>query len=125
MKFKPLLIEFVLDLINWQSQTHHSQVSEVTGEMAGSGKTILVTGGAGYVGSHCCVELLKEDYSVIVVDNFVNSIKGGWELSQVSSSSRSLSGAVYPESILRVQELTGKTVTFFEADIANKVWTFY
>merc|ERR1711874_565585 len=79
-------------------------VSEVTGEMAGSGKTILVTGGAGYVGSHCCVELLKEDYSVIVVDNFVNSIKG----------------AVYPESILRVQELTGKTVTFFEADIANK-----
>jgi len=79
-------------------------VSEVTGEMAGTGKTILVTGGAGYVGSHCCVELLKEDYSVIVVDNFVNSIKG----------------AVYPESILRVQELTGKTVTFFEADIANK-----
>ena len=44
--------------------------------MAGTGKTILVTGGAGYVGSHCCVELLKEDYSVIVVDNFVNSIKG-------------------------------------------------
>merc|ERR1712209_146746 len=79
-------------------------VSEVTGEMAGSGKTILVTGGAGYVGSHCCVELLKEDYSVIVVDNFVNSIKG----------------AVYPESILRVQELTGKTVTFFEADIAKQ-----
>ena len=32
----------------------------------------------------------------------------------------SSSGAVYPESILRVQELTGKTVTFFEADIANK-----
>merc|ERR1712013_385408 len=50
-------------------------VSEVTGEMAGSGKNILVTGGAGYVGSHCCVELLKEDYSVIVVDNFVNSLR--------------------------------------------------
>ena len=48
----------------------------MTGEMAGTGKTILVTGGAGYGGSHCCVELLKEDYSVIVVDNFVNSIKG-------------------------------------------------
>ena len=121
MKLKPLLIEFLFDLINWQSQTHHPQVSEVTGEMAGSGKTILVTGGAGYVGSHCCVELLKEDYSVIVVDNFVNSIKGWSELAQVSSSSGSLSGAVYPESILRVQELTGKTVTFFEADIANKV----
>ena len=44
--------------------------------MAGSGRTILVTGGAGYVGSHCVVELLKEDYNVIVIDNFINSIKG-------------------------------------------------
>ena len=77
MKFKSVLIQFLFYLTNCQSQTHHLQVSEVTGEMAGSGKTILVTGGAGYVGSHCCVELLKEDYSVIVVDNFVNSIKGG------------------------------------------------
>eukprot|EP00091_Calanus_sinicus_P005015 TRINITY_DN15378_c0_g1_i1.p1 TRINITY_DN15378_c0_g1~~TRINITY_DN15378_c0_g1_i1.p1 ORF type:complete len:153 (+),score=33.02 TRINITY_DN15378_c0_g1_i1:26-460(+) len=73
-------------------------------EMAGVGKTVLVTGGAGYVGSHCIVELLKEDYSVICIDNFVNSIKG----------------AVYPESILRVQDLTGKAVTFYEADITNK-----
>ena len=44
--------------------------------MAGSGKTILLTGGAGYVGSHCVIELLKDDYNVIVIDNFVNSIKG-------------------------------------------------
>jgi len=75
-----------------------------SGDMAGTGKTILVTGGAGYVGSHCVVELLSEDYSVIVIDNFINSIKG----------------PVYPESILRVQNLTGKTVTFYEADITNK-----
>jgi len=73
-------------------------------DMAGTGKTVLVTGGAGYVGSHCIVELLKEDFSVICIDNFVNSIKG----------------SVYPESILRVQNLTGKTVTFYEADITNK-----
>jgi len=45
-------------------------------DMAGTGKTVLVTGGAGYVGSHCIVELLKEDFSVICIDNFVNSIKG-------------------------------------------------
>jgi len=73
-------------------------------EMAGTGKTVLVTGGAGYVGSHCIVELLKEDFTVICIDNFVNSIKGH----------------IYPESILRVQELTGKSVIFFEADITNK-----
>ena len=72
------------------------QVSEVTGEMAGTGtgKTILVTGGAGYVGSHCCVELLKEDYSVIVVDNFVNSIKGGF-LNDLTSSIRCLRQVLY------------------------------
>jgi len=72
--------------------------------MAGSGTTVLVTGGAGYVGSHCVVELLKEEYNVIVIDNFVNSMKG----------------AVYPESILRVQALTGKSVNFYEADITDK-----
>jgi UDP-glucose 4-epimerase len=44
--------------------------------MSGTGKTILVTGGGGYIGSHCIVELLKEDFDVIVVDNFVNCIKG-------------------------------------------------
>ena len=44
--------------------------------MSGSGKSILVTGGGGYIGSHTIVELLKEDFEVIVVDNFVNSIKG-------------------------------------------------
>jgi len=72
--------------------------------MAGTGKTILVTGGAGYVGSHTVVELLKEDYEVVVVDNFVNSIKGNG----------------YPESINRVQDLTGRKVAFHEGDLCNK-----
>ena len=43
---------------------------------AGAGKTILVTGGGGYIGSHCVHELLLEDYNVVVVDNFVNSVPG-------------------------------------------------
>merc|ERR1719333_1707377 len=73
-------------------------------DMSGTGKTVLVTGGAGYVGSHCVVELLKEDFNVICIDNFVNSHKG------VES----------PESISRVEALTGKNVTFFEADITDK-----
>lgn len=37
--------------------------------------TILVTGGAGYIGSHTCVELLNDGYDVVVVDNLVNSRK--------------------------------------------------
>ena len=48
---------------------------------------ILVTGGAGYIGSHTCVELLEGGYGVVVIDNLCNS---------------------NPESLRRVQELTGK-----------------
>ena len=44
--------------------------------MSGKGKTIFVTGGAGYVGSHCVHELLKEDYDIVAIDNFSNSVKG-------------------------------------------------
>ncbi len=60
---------------------------------------ILVTGGAGYIGSHTCIELLAEGYEVVVVDNFYNSCK---------------------EAVNRVEELSGKTVTFYEEDIRNK-----
>ena len=44
--------------------------------MSGAGKTILVTGGGGYIASHCIIELLKEDFEVVAVDNFINSIRG-------------------------------------------------
>jgi UDP-glucose 4-epimerase len=44
--------------------------------MSGSGKTILVTGGGGYIGSHCIVELLKEDFEVVAVDNYISCIRG-------------------------------------------------
>lgn len=60
---------------------------------------ILVTGGAGFIGSHTCVELLQAGYEVVVVDNLVNSSR---------------------ESLKRVQELTGKKVTFYEVDILDE-----
>lgn len=61
--------------------------------------SILVTGGAGYIGSHTCVELLDAGYDVVVVDNLSNSSK---------------------ESLDRVEKITGKTLKFYEADILDK-----
>ena len=61
-------------------------------------KTILVTGGAGYIGSHTCIELLERGYEVVVVDNFVNSCL---------------------ESLNRVQKITGKELKFYEVDCCD------
>ena len=60
---------------------------------------ILVTGGAGFIGSHTVLELLNKGYEVVVVDNFSNSSY---------------------ESIKRVQKITGKEVIFYEADIRDE-----
>ena len=60
---------------------------------------ILVTGGAGYIGSHTCVELLNLGYEVVVVDNLCNSSE---------------------ESLNRVKQITGKEVTFYRADLLDK-----
>lgn len=60
---------------------------------------ILVTGGAGFIGSHTCVELLEAGYKVAVVDNLSNSSR---------------------ESMNRVQEITGKQLSFYEADVRDK-----
>ena len=59
---------------------------------------ILVTGGAGYIGSHTCVELLNAGYDVVVVDNLYNA------------SAKALD---------RVREITGKDLTFYEADVLD------
>ena len=60
---------------------------------------VLVTGGAGYIGSHTCVELLNEGYGVIVIDNLCNA---------------------NPKSLERVKELTGKALTFYEGDVRDE-----
>jgi UDP-glucose 4-epimerase len=61
---------------------------------------ILVTGGAGYIGSHTCIELLNEGHEVVVVDNLSNSKE---------------------ESLHRVQELTGKSLSFHKVDLRDSV----
>ena len=60
---------------------------------------VLVTGGAGYIGSHTCVELLEAGYEVVVLDNLVNSSA---------------------ESISRVQEITGKKMVFYKIDLLDR-----
>ena len=61
--------------------------------------TVLVTGGAGYIGSHACVELLNAGHTVIVADNLVNSSA---------------------ESLRRVEKITGKTLTFHNVDLTDR-----
>lgn len=61
--------------------------------------TVLVTGGAGFIGSHTSVELLNAGYDIIILDNFVNS---------------------KPESLKRIKELTGKDFNFYQADIRDE-----
>ena len=60
---------------------------------------VLVTGGAGYIGSHTCVELLKAGHEVVVVDNLYNS---------------------KAESLRRVQAITGKRLTFHKVDLLDR-----
>lgn len=61
--------------------------------------SILVTGGAGYIGSHTSIELLQAGYDIVIVDNFCNS---------------------KPESLNRIKELTGKKPKFYEVDILDR-----
>ncbi len=60
---------------------------------------ILVTGGAGYIGSHTCVELLNAGREIVVLDNFCNS---------------------KPEALRRIQKITGKPFPFYETDLLDR-----
>ncbi|MBR1664269.1 MAG: UDP-glucose 4-epimerase GalE [Ruminococcus sp.] len=60
---------------------------------------ILVTGGAGFIGSHTCVELLENGYEIVILDNFSNS---------------------KPEALNRIKKITGKDFDFIKGDILNK-----
>ena len=60
---------------------------------------ILVTGGAGYIGSHTCVELLENGHDVVIVDNLYNSS---------------------PKAVERIGEITGKTPVFYQTDLVDR-----
>ena len=59
---------------------------------------ILVSGGAGYIGSHTCIQLLEKGHEVVVFDNLSNSSE---------------------ESLNRVRAITGKEITFYKADMLD------
>lgn len=61
--------------------------------------TILVTGGAGYIGSHTCVELLNAGYDVVVLDNLYNASE---------------------KAVERVKQITGRELVFYNADVCDR-----
>lgn len=61
--------------------------------------TVLVTGGAGYIGSHTCVELLKAGYDIVVADNFINS---------------------KPQALEAIKTISGKEFPFYEVDLTDR-----
>lgn len=73
---------------------------------APNGKIVLVTGGAGYIGSHCVVTLQQAGYEVIALDNFANSVDDGCD------------GSL---ALKRVEKITGQPVTFYKCDLLDTV----
>ena len=62
---------------------------------------ILITGGAGFIGSHTALALIENGYEVLIIDNLINSST---------------------ESIKAIQKITGKSVTFLEGDLRNEIF---
>ena len=64
---------------------------------------VLLTGGAGYIGTHTCIELINAGHTVVVADNFSNSS---------------------PKAIERVEEITGKKIPLYNIDVCDvRLWT--
>lgn len=82
-----------------------TEFSRPVGKMTGDWRTIFVTGGAGYIGSHCIVELLECGYDVVAIDNFANSV------TETDGESAALK---------RVEQITGKKVTFYNCDLLDR-----
>lgn len=67
-------------------------------------ESVLVTGAAGYIGSHCIVTLLEAGYDVVALDNFTNSVEGENDQSV---------------ALERVQRITKKTIKFYKCDLLD------
>ena len=79
--------------------THDTTIYYLSQRRNGVIMKILVTGGAGYIGSHTCVELLNEGYEVVIMDNLYNAnIK----------------------AVERIEQITGKKVTFYQTDMLDR-----
>lgn len=70
----------------------------------GNRKTVLVTGGAGYIGSHCVLTLQQAGYDVVALDNFANSVDDGFD------------GSI---ALKRVEKITGNAVQFYKCDLLD------
>nr|XP_033812251.1 UDP-glucose 4-epimerase [Geotrypetes seraphini] len=88
------------------TQHMHSSISSasLTSEEKMAAAKVLVTGGAGYIGSHCVLELIEAGYIPVVIDNFHNAVKGETGL---------------PESLQRVEEIVKKKIQFEEVDLLD------
>lgn len=89
-----ICVLLLLCAISFNNVEFHASASEVSHP-----KTVLVTGGAGYIGSHTTLRLLEEGYNVVVADNYCNSS---------------------PESLLRVKKLAGKDFKAYDCDICDR-----
>ncbi|KAI9305013.1 hypothetical protein BJ944DRAFT_180735 [Cunninghamella echinulata] len=84
---------------NQYSSTTTTPINQYHHHNSQQQKYVLVTGGAGYIGSHTVLELLKANYSIVVLDNLVNANL---------------------EALARVEYLSGKTIYFMEGDVTNE-----
>lgn len=67
---------------------------------------ILITGGAGFIGSHTILELLNLNHNIICVDNFCNAYCE--------------ENSLFPESLIRVEKITGKKIIFYKVNIRDR-----